>query len=427
LKYYLRTATLLAALLETGAAATLAAQSALPLNDPGIRRAFESIQKGNAWTLEQQVQLCEIPAPPFKETARGVEVRKRLIALGYPSTRVDGVGNVIVERPGTGSGPTVLISGHLDTVFPEGTDVKVRREGTRYHGPGIADDCRGLAVLLTIAKTLNEQKIQTAGKVILVADVGEDGNGNLRGLRNLFEKEYEGSIDCFISVDGAGTSITSRAVATHRYRLIFTGPGGHSYSAFGTPSAIHAMGRAIANISELKVPTEPKTTFNVGIVSGGTSVNTISANGTMEVDMRSESVTSLNALDKAMRAAVARAVTAENARWPKSGKKISVHFDTMGIRPVGKVPQTDKTPIVKLALDAGKAVGLDVSTTATSGDSNLPMSLGIPSITIEGGGEAAGMHSLTEWYDDGPAGYKGSQWALLILTALAGLSKSTTP
>jgi acetylornithine deacetylase/succinyl-diaminopimelate desuccinylase-like protein len=405
----------------------IAAQSTIPADNPTVRRALEGIKASNAWTLDQQVSLCEVPAPPFKEQVRGVEFRKRLAALGYPDARIDSIGNVVAERAGSGSGPTVMIAGHLDTVFPEGTNVKVRREGDKFTAPGIGDDCRGLAVVLAIAKGMNDARVVTTGRVILVGDVGEEGPGNLRGVRYLLTGPYKGKVDFFISVDGLGLHVTDRAVGSKRYNVKFTGPGGHSYGAFGMPSAIHAMGRAIGNISDVQVPTSPKTTFNVGVVSGGTSVNSIAGEAAMEVDMRSESWQSLEQAETAIRRAIDAGLASENTRWPKSAAKITVKYDTIGIRPIPATPQTDDSPIVRTALDAAKVLGETAPTGASSTDSNVPMSLGIPAITIGGGGKGEGAHALTEWYQDGPDGYKGPQWALLIVTALAGMARGVTP
>ena len=408
--------------------ARLMAQADNPATDPGIRRAFDAIKSWNNWIIDNQVQLCEIPAPPFKEQARGIEFRKRMIALGYPNTRIDAVGNVIAERAGKDGGPTVMITGHLDTVFPEGTDVKVKRTGTRLDGAGIGDDCRGLVVILSVARALNEAKIETRGKVILVANVGEEGPGNLRGVRELLTNGYKGKVDQFISVDGTGFDVTARAVGSKRYNVVFTGPGGHSYGAFSrVPSAIHAMGRAIANIGDIVPPTGIKTTFNVGIVKGGTSVNTISPDASMEVDMRSESVENLEKIDQLVHAAIDKGLVAENARWTGAPGKITVKFDTIGIRPVGPVPQNEHTPIIKVALDAAKALSIETTVGAGSTDANLPMSMGISSMTIDGGGKGGNAHAAGEWYDDGPNGYKGPQWALLIVASLAGLARMTTP
>ena len=417
------------ALLSLGLAipSLLAAQIAVPSENPGIRRALDDIKASNAWTLEQQTSICEIPAPGFKEQLRGAELRKRLVALGYANARVDAIGNVVAERPGTGGGPTVMIAGHLDTVFPEGTNVKVKREGDKFSGPGITDDCRGLASLLAVARALNHSRIVTTGRVILVGDVGEEGAGNLRGVRHLLSGEYKGKVDFFISIDGLGLSVVNREVGSKRYNIKFTGPGGHSYGAFGMPSAIHAMGRAIANIGELQVPTTPKTTFNVGVVSGGTSVNTIAGEAAMAVDMRSESAGALDQVEAAIRKAVEQGLAAENARWPRSAAKISVKFDTIGIRPVPSTPLTDESPLVRAALDAARALGEKAATSTGSTDANVAMNLGVPAITIGGGGRGGGAHALNEWYQDGPDGYKGPQWALLIVTALAGLGRNVTP
>ena len=404
------------------------AQGGIPADNPAVRRGLDDIKSFNAWTLDQQVSICEIPAPGFKEQVRGAEFRRRLIALGYASARVDSIGNVIAERPGSGPGPTVMIAGHLDTVFPEGTNVKVARNGDRFDSPGISDDCRGLAVVLAVAKALNDGGVRTTGRVILVGDVGEEGAGNLRGVRHMLTGEYKGKVDYFISVDGLGIHVTNRAVGSKRFNVKFSGPGGHSYGAFGMPSAIHAMGRAIARISDVQVPTTPKTTFNVGVVTGGTSVNSIAGEAAMDVDMRSESAESLERVDASIHKAVSDALAAENARWPKSPAKIAVRFDTIGIRPIPRTPQTDESPIVRTAVAAARALGEVVPPTgAGSTDSNIPMNLGIPAITIGGGGRGGNAHALNEWYQDGADGYKGPQWALLIVASLAGVARGVTP
>jgi acetylornithine deacetylase/succinyl-diaminopimelate desuccinylase-like protein len=405
----------LAVTLSLTVCASLGAQT-VPSTNAAVKRAVDRIKADNAWTLEQQVSICEIPAPPFKETVRGAEYKRRLEALGL-TVRIDSIGNVIAERRGTGSGPTVMIAGHLDTVFPEGTNVKVKKEGTLFTGPGIGDDCRGLAVVLAVARAFQMEKVQTTGTVIFVGNVGEEGPGNLRGVRHLFTREYKGKIDYFISVDGTGLGLTSRAVGSNRYRVTYKGPGGHSYGAFGMPSPIHALGRAIGSISDIQVPTTPKATFNVGIIEGGTSVNTISPSGAMDVDLRSESPKALADLDAKFQAAIKGALTAENARWPQSRVRITMQVDTIGIRPAGAQP--DDAPIVRAGLAAGKALGFTAPTTASSTDANLPMSLGIPAITIDGGGEGRGAHSIAESYDDGPNGWLGPQWAALIIATLA--------
>jgi acetylornithine deacetylase/succinyl-diaminopimelate desuccinylase-like protein len=388
-------------------------------DSPALARALALLKADNAWTLQKQTALCEIPAPPFKEQRRGVAFREELIALGYADARIDEVGNVVAEVQGASKGPTVLIAGHLDTVFPEGTDVTVQRDGARLKGPGI-DDCRGLAVVLATARAVRQSNLKFAGRVIFVANVGEEGAGNLRGTKHLLGTSYKGQVDYFISVDGAGNDIVSRAVGSNRYNVHFKSPGGHSYGAFGMPNPIHAMGRAIASISDIAVPGSPKTTFNVGIVSGGTSVNSIAMDAVMDVDMRSESAEELAKVDVQVRKAIRDAVAAELVRWPGSSMGLTVRIDTIGIRPTGA--QSDSAFIVRTALAAARQLGLTPSIGASSTDSNYPISLGIPAITIDGGGSGSGAHSHDEWYDDGPAGYLGPQWALRIVASLAGIA-----
>jgi acetylornithine deacetylase/succinyl-diaminopimelate desuccinylase-like protein len=417
----MRIARLLAgpALYFTALIPPLAAQDAARLAArPDVHAVLDSIRARNAWTIEQQVALCEIPSPPFKEAARGNAYKAAFEKVGLRNVRIDAIGNVIGERPGTGGGPTVVIAGHLDTVFPEGTDVKVKKEGTRLTGRGIGDDCRGLTVVLSAARALQASNIQTPGTIIFVGNVGEEGAGNLRGTRHLFATELAGKIDYFISVDGTGGDITSRAVGSNRYRVTYKGRGGHSYGAFGNPNPAHALGRAMAVIADLQVPTSPKTTFNVGVIKGGTSVNSIPFDASMDVDLRSESATALATLDGQLQRALRRALAAENGRWPAAKDKLSLVIDTVGIRPAGSQPDTVR--IVRAARDAARALGWTPVLGASSTDANVPIGLGLPGITIDGGGSGGGAHGLDEWYDDGAEGWKGPQWATLLVLALAG-------
>jgi acetylornithine deacetylase/succinyl-diaminopimelate desuccinylase-like protein len=392
---------------------------ALPNSDPRVRSALETLRADDPWLIEQQSSICEIAAPPFKEQRRAADFAARFRALGYANARLDAEGNVIAERPGDPGEPVVVLSAHLDTVFPEGTDVEVRRSGDTLRGPGIGDDCRGLAILLAVARALDQARVRTTGTIIFVGTVGEEGAGNLRGVRHLVDVSLEDRIDYFISVDGAGLSTTSAAVGSNRYRVTYSGPGGHSYGAFGMPNPMHALGRAIALVSEIRVPAEPKTTFSVGVVSGGTSVNSISESASMDVDMRSESPTALAMLDSAFMRAVASALAAERARWPRSSVALNVKIDTIGIRPAATQPDT--ALIVRAALAAGRVLGFSSETGASSTDANIPMSRGIPAITIDGGGAGRGAHSLSEMWIATPEAYKGPQWALLIILALAGV------
>ncbi len=406
---------------------TLGAQSPLaPAGDvariarlASVQSAFTTLERDNAWTLDQQIALCEIPAPPFKEAARAAAFRDRLIALGVEHVRIDREGNVIGEIRGVGTGPTVLLSGHLDTVFPEGTDVRVKRDGTKLTGPGIGDDCRGLAVTLAAVRQVISAKIPIIGRLLVVGTVGEEGPGNLRGVRAIFASALRDSIDVFLSVDGTGFGITNGGVGSNRYRVSYVGPGGHSYGAFGMPNPIHAMGRAIAKVADLQASASPKVTFNVGVVSGGTSVNSIPDRGVMEIDLRSESAAALAAIDARLQVALRKALVEERARWPRSKVGLAMTIDTIGIRPAGRTP--DSSAVVRTARAAALVMKIDAPLTTSSTDANLAMNLRIPAITLDGGGVGRGAHALEESYDDGADGFKGPQWVLLIVLGLLGV------
>jgi tripeptide aminopeptidase len=390
------------------------------MREPEMRGALEWMRTHQGWTLEQQVSICEIAAPPFGETERGKEFARRLGELGMEEVRTDSEGNVISRLPGTKGGkPVVVLSAHLDTVFPAGMDVKVHREGKRLRGLGMGDDCRGLAVVLTVARALREAKVEMPGTVWIVGTVGEEGQGDLRGVRHLFTKELAGQVDAFISVDGTGWKLTTRGVGSNRYKVSYKGRGGHSYGAFGMPNPAHAMGRAIARIADITVPQTPRTTFNVGTVTGGTSVNSVPIEVSMEVDLRSESPRELAALDERMKAALEGALEAEKKRWPDSKAPIELEVKSIGVRPAGEVGDDD--PIVRKAMAAAQALGLPVLATGSgSTDANLPMSLGIAAVTITGGGFSPNAHSIDEWYEEREDAYKGPQWAAVLVKLLAG-------
>jgi acetylornithine deacetylase/succinyl-diaminopimelate desuccinylase-like protein len=392
-----------------------AQDAAALLGDPTVKAALEAAKRNEPKTIEQEIRICEIPAPPFHETERGREIERLFQGLGLKDVRIDKAGNVIGVRPGAAPHPNLVFSAHLDTVFPEGTDVHVTHDGSVLKGPGIGDDCRGLAVMLATIQALNEGRVETPGTITFVADVGEEGLGDLRGVKNLFYESLKGGIDKFISVDGTGLDITNVGVGSMRYRVTFKGPGGHSYGAFGMANPIHAMGRAIAKISDFQVPAIPKTTFNVGRVGGGTSVNAIPFEAWMEVDMRSADVASLNTLDKKFNAAVRAAVDEENRRWNDRGK-ISVSPELVGVRPAGNTPSD--SPIVKTALAVSQALGIEEALHEGSTDSNVPMNMNIPAITISGGGKGTGAHALGETFDTAGS-WQGTQRAVLLAIALA--------
>jgi tripeptide aminopeptidase len=394
------------------------------LANPKVIKALDDIKSDDKAAFAEQKRITEIPAPPYKERQRAEYFLGRLVELGFKDASIDAEGNVIALRKGSGGGrPKLVVSAHLDTVFPEGTDVTVKEKDGIILAPGIGDDSRGLAALLSLIKSLNANDIATVGDLMLVGTVGEEELGNLRGVKALFRDH--GDIDGFISIDGLGvTRVVNLATGSHRYEMIYRGPGGHSFQEFGLPSAIHAMGRAIAKISDLQTPSDPKTTFTVGTVSGGTSVNAIAAEAKMTVDMRSNSTEELLKLEARLLDAVKQAVVEENARWESD--KLSVEIKLIGDRPAGIVAMD--SPIVQATQRAVSAIarGPRVTFAGSSTDSNLAMSLGIPAVTIGGGGEGGNWHSRNEWYKPVDA-WLGPQSALLTILVLAGLDGTTAP
>ena len=382
--------------------------------DPTVHAAIEAAKRNEPKFIEEQARICQIPAPPFKEEVRGKELERLFQAAGLKDVRIDKAGNVIGVRPGASAHPNLVFSAHLDTVFPEGTDVKVTRDGNILKGPGIGDDCRGLVVMLGVIRALDEAKVKTPGTITFVADVGEEGLGDLRGMKELFYSSLKGQIDKFVSVDGNGLGFTNIGVGSNRYRVTFKGPGGHSFGAFGMVNPIQAMGRAIAKIDAFEVPSNPKTTFNVGRVGGGTSVNAIPFEAWMEVDMRSSDPASLKAVDTKFNAALKEAVAEENKRWNDRGT-ITVAAELVGIRPAGSTPM--ESEIVQTALAVSKQMGITAKVGEGSTDSNVPMSLHIPAITIGGGGNGTNAHALTETYDTTDS-WIGTQRALKLAVAL---------
>ena len=401
-------------------AAPVAAQQDAPglgprlLQDAAVKAAVDAARASEAETIAEQVEVCEVEAPPFKEQKRAAVFAGKFRELGLQNVRIDEVGNVLGERPGSSPRPHLVFAAHLDTVFPEGTNVKTTTEGSVIKGPGIGDDCRGLAVLLAMVRTMNQAKVQTPGTITFVANVGEEGLGDLRGVKHLFNQSLKGRIDRFVSIDGTGLGITRIAVGSLRYKVTFKGPGGHSYGAFGMVNPIHALGRAMAKISDFDVPRDPKTTFNVGRIGGGTSVNAIPFDAWAEVDMRSADPAALKALDTKFHKAVDDAVAEENARW--GSRQLTVDKQLVGDRPAGGTPP--ESPIVLAAVSATKALGLMTTLDEGSTDSNIAMNMGIPAITIDGGGRGSGAHALNESFDSTNS-WQGTQRALLIALALA--------
>jgi acetylornithine deacetylase/succinyl-diaminopimelate desuccinylase-like protein len=413
-----RTTIGLAAALVLGAQAVQAqspATASALAKDPAVRAALAAIRAGEPRTVDEQIRFCEVPAPPFAEAARGEVLQKAFSELGLRNVRVDPVGNVLAERPGAAARPHVVIAAHLDTVFPAGTNVMVRRDGPVLRGPGVGDNCRGLAVLTAIARAMRDARVETPGTITFVANVGEEGLGDLRGVKALFGDTLKGQVDRFVSIDGGGVNVTNVSVGSLRYRVTFKGPGGHSFAAFGLPNPAQALGRAVAKIAEIKVPSRPLTTFNVGRIGGGTSVNSIPFEAWMEVDLRSSAPAALKALDGQFQRAVNEAVVEENRRWGRPGV-VTVETTMVGDRPAGAL--ADSAPIVQAVREAGRALGLAVPLSEGSTDANLPMSLGIPAVTIGGGGDGNDAHALTESFDTTDA-WRGAQHALLVTITLA--------
>jgi acetylornithine deacetylase/succinyl-diaminopimelate desuccinylase-like protein len=407
---------------SSGSAVDAATQALLA--DATVMKTLADIKADDDTAFAEQKRITEIPAPPYKEKIRAEYYLKRFQELGFEDAAIDGEGNVIGLRKGSGGGrPRLVVSAHLDTVFPEGTDVTVKESEGAVRAPGIGDDSRGLAAMLSLIKSMNANGIATVGDVMFVGIVGEEELGNLRGVKALFRDHAD--IDGFISIDGLGiTRVVNQATGSHRYEMIFRGPGGHSFQEFGLPSAIHAMGRAVAKIADLQTPSEPKTTFTVGTVSGGTSVNAIASEARMAVDMRSNSSEELLKLEARLLDLVKQAVADENARWKSD--KLSVEIKLIGDRPAGIVAMD--SPIVQATQRAVTAItrGPGVTFAGSSTDSNLAMSLGIPAVTIGGGGEGGNWHSRNEWYKPVRA-YLGPQNALLTILMLTGLDGVTKP
>ena len=385
------------------------------LQDPQVQAALAAVKDDEPATIEDQIRLCEIPAPPFQEASRGRAYRDLFEAVSLRNVRIDAAGNVIGERPGRGAGPRVVLAAHLDTVFPEGTDVRVVRDGVVLRGPGIADDCRGLAVLLGVARALDRAAVETEGPITFVGTVGEEGLGDLRGVKHLLGVELRDRIDRFVAIDGTGYGITHVAVGSHRYRVRIEGSGGHSYGSFGIPNPVHALGRALEKIARFEVPSRPKTTFSVGRIGGGTSINAIPAEAWMEIDMRSSDAEALQALDRRFHRAVEEAVREEQARWGASNR-LTVVIDLVGDRPAGTTPRD--APIVEAAVSVTRALGLPISLGEGSTDANLAISRQIPAITVASGGRGTGAHAPGETFDSTDS-WLGTQRVLLLAIALA--------
>ena len=394
------------------------------IDSPSFKQAVAFIESDQERFVHELITLTEIPAPPFKEAARAKAFMAMLQQHGLSDVEMDGEGNVMGIRRGAAgarTGGLVVVSAHLDTVFPEGTDVKVKREGTKLMAPGVGDDTRGLALVLAMIRAMDAGKLRTESDVLFVGNVGEEGEGDLRGIKFLLQKgKYKDRIKQMLVIDGnESNGITRGGVGSKRYRVTFKGPGGHSYSAFGLVNPAYAMAGAIARFSRIKVPVSPKTTYSIGVVRGGTSVNSIPFEVSMDVDMRSVSCAELKKVDDAFLAVVREAVAEENAARSTKEGAIQADPKIIGERPCGETALD--APIVQAAAAAIRAFGLTPMYTVSSTDANIPMSLGIPAITIGRGGPGDRTHSLDEWTDVEPrANSVNVQRVLAMLLAIAG-------
>ena len=378
-----------------------------------VKRALAYIEANHERTLASQVTVAEIPAPTFHEGARANYMASEFRRVGLTRVEIDKQGNVLGWREGEVQDALVL-GAHLDIAFEPGVNTKVRKEGVRWYGPGLGDDSRALAEVLTIAEAMNQTNLKTHQTILFVANVGEEGLGDLNGVRFLFkESPYRDRLREFIAIDGPDISlIATGSTGVKRYLITLRGPGGHSYNNFGRPSPIHTAGRVIDQLADMKVSKSPKTTFNVGRISGGTSVNAIAEECSFEVDLRSEDPGMLDKIELKLYEAVRLGVEAENEARAESKTTIKAVTKLIGDRPAGRTP--DSSPLVQAAQWATTATGHTPTLVLNSTDANLPISLGIPAIAMGRGGKGGDSHSRTEWFEPENA-WKGPQTVLLTI------------
>lgn len=364
--------------------------------DPRCARGLAWIDKNSDWVTDQQIHLTEIPAPESGEGPRG-EILQKIFAAAGLKVHVDSVGNVVGERPGADSDGVVLFAAHLDTVFPAATDVHVKRNGNRLSAPGISDNGAGLAALAGLARALGESGIITSKTIVLAGDVGEEGEGNLRGIRALVDS-YGSRLAAVIAVDGPSVDfITTQGIASRRFEVSITGPGGHSWSDFGAPNPITALSRGIVRFSSIPLPAEPHSSFNFGMVEGGTSVNSIPDRAAVKIDLRSEEDSELDRMELSLRQAMQLGVKDELSATQSRTDSLQLEFRSLGSRPAGTLGAN--SPLLAAIRSVDEFIGNRSRVEASSTDANIPLSLGIPAVALGGGGKGGGSHSLAEWYD----------------------------
>ena len=387
-----------------------------------VQKAFQFIEDFDDETVKNQIHLNEIPAPPFGEEKRAERYIEMMREYGLTDLKIDEEGNAIGKRAGTKGDRTIVLSAHLDTVFPIETDVTVEVRNDTLFAPGIVDDARGLTAVLTILKTMEELNIQTEDNIWFVGTVGEEGIGDLRGVKHLF-REGGPQIDAFISIDGSDdTRIVNQALGSHRYRVTFKGPGGHSWGAFGAANPAHALGRMIYHFEESAAPfvsEGSRTSYNIGRIGGGTSVNSIPFENWAEIDMRSIDQDRLQQIDELLQTAIQTALSEANEVRTR-GRELTVDVDMIGNRPSGEI-DPDQV-FIQRAIAATRYFDEEPGLHRSSTDSNVPISLGVPSMTLGGGGSGGGAHSLDEWWYN-ENGHRGIQRAFLILLSEAKLAE----
>ena len=409
-----------------GAQAAVAGPSAVSdvLQSAEFKSAAAALTADHDRFVEENIRLTEIPAPPFKEEARARAYAGMMRESGLSDVAIDGIGNVIGVRPGADRrAAPLIVAAHLDTVFPEGANVKVRREGTRLSAPGIGDDSRPLALLLAFIRALAKANVRTERDVLFVGDVGEEGLGDLRGTKYLFANDVRAKKAYgFIAIEVTGfDDISTTGVGSKRYRVTFTGPGGHSSEAFGIVNPLASLATVIGRLYEIKAPASPKTTYAATVIGGGTSVNTIPDQAFLMVDLRSADSGELGKLDQAFRRIVEEAVAQENRTRDTSKGRIGFDMKSIGDRPAG---HTDESlPLVRNAKAAAEAFGYTPRAGAFSSDANVPMSLGIPAISIGSGAAGGRQHAPDEWIDVAqPDSLRGMKAGLATVVASAGLA-----
>lgn len=385
-----------------------------------VARAFRFFETDAEAITDEHIRICSIPASPFGERERALYLSEKFSSLGLSEVEIDEEGNCLGLFKGGSRSPLIVVSAHLDTVFSSDTDFTVVRRENRLLAPGIADDGCGLAAIIALAQAIQNVRIQTEGSILFVGTVGEEGEGNLRGVRYLLTRgRWAGKVDAFLSFDGPGVDrITNRALGSRRYRVELAGLGGHSWGDFGMPNPVHALGRAVSRLAAYPAPKEPRTTFNVGRIEGGTSINSIPRNATMEVDLRSASENELRRIDAYFRRAMKDAVEEENVKRRAGDPELKLTLDLIGERPTGET--ASDSPLVELAIESTRVLGFEPRLDQSSTDSNLPISLGIPAITIGAGGASGFSHTLDEWYEPRDRD-KGLKRGLLVTLGMAGI------